>query len=157
LTLTGVLAALGLMLSVTREATPHLVLATPAPRSSVDSSPPVVLGGATRGDPAVTAARKVGERFLRTYAAFLYGHTSAAGLEGATADVRQALRHSRLRVPPARRERTPAIVGVQAVHQAASVVQVTATVDDGDISRYVVTAIVELHRGRWRVTQLADD
>jgi hypothetical protein len=156
LTLTGVLTALVLMLFVSREATPHRVLAAPARRSSVDS-PPVVLGGATRRDAALTDARNVGERFLRTYAAFLYGHTSAAALEGASADVRRALRHSRLRVPPARRERTPAIVGVQAVRQAASVVQVTATVDDGDISRYLVTAFVELHRGRWRVTQLADD
>jgi hypothetical protein len=51
----------------------------------------------------------------------------------------------------------PALVGMQAVRQAASVVQVTATVDDGDISRYLVTAFVELHRGRWRVTHLADD
>jgi hypothetical protein len=156
LTLTALVTALVLALLVSRETTPRGSPA-PAQRPSVDPSPPLVLGTGDRGDAPLTAARNVGERFLRTYVAFLYGHTSALGLERATADVRRALRHSRVRVPPARRERTPAIVRVRAIRQAASVVQVAATVDDGDVAPYAVTAFVELRHARWRVTQVADD
>jgi hypothetical protein len=157
LVLTAVVTALVLELFVSRETTSRRGLPAPAQRALVDPSPTVVLGGAARGDVALTSARNVGARFLRTYVAFVYGHTSAAGLEGATADVRRALRHSRLRVPPARRERAPAIVRLQAVRQAAATVQVAATVDDGDVAPYLVTAFVELRGGRWWVTQVADD
>lgn len=156
MTLTGLLTGLVPALLVSRETAPRRLLPAPQP-SSVDSARLVVLGGAARGDAPITAARNVGERFLRTYVAFLYGHISAVGLDGATADVGRALRHSRVRVPPARGERTPAIVRVRAFRQAPSVVQVAATVDDGDVAPYVVTAYVELRHGRWRVKRVADD
>jgi hypothetical protein len=37
------------------------------------------------------------------------------------------------------------------------VVQVTATIDDGDLTTYPVTAFVEFRNARWLVTHLADD
>jgi hypothetical protein len=98
----------------------------------------------------------VGDRFLRTYVAFLYGRANAAQLEGATSDLRRALRHARLRVPPGRSERVPQIARVGVVRQTPVVVQVTATVDDGDVAPYLVTAFVELRNDRWWVTHLAD-
>jgi hypothetical protein len=117
----------------------------------------VVIGAGTRGEPSITHARDMGERFLRGYVAFLYGRTSADELEGASADVRRALRRSRVRVPPARARRTPRLVRVEAVLQAPGVVQVTATIDDGDLTTYPVTALVERRDARWLVTHLADD
>jgi hypothetical protein len=124
----------------------------------VDSSPPVVLIGAgARGEPSIAHARDAGERFLRSYVGFIYGRANAGELEGLSADLRRSLRRSRVRVPPARAQRTPRLVRVGAVLQAPGVVQVTATIDDGDLTPYPVTAFVEFRDGRWLVTHLADD
>jgi hypothetical protein len=60
-------------------------------------------------------------------------------------------------VPPARGARTPAIVDLRAVVQAPTLVQVTATVDDGDLAAYPVTAFVERRAGRWLVSHVGDD
>ena len=99
----------------------------------------------------------MGERFLRGYVAFLYGRANADELQGASADLRRALRRSRIRVPPARARRAPGLVRVDAVLQAPDVVQLTATIDDGDLTPYPVTAFVERRDARWLVTHLADD
>jgi hypothetical protein len=103
------------------------------------------------------AARRVGERFLNGYVAFLYGHRSAAELEGASGELRRALRRARVRVPPARAARTPRVVALQSAKQSPVTVVVTAIVDDGDLAAYPVTAAVERRTGRWQVTRLADD
>jgi hypothetical protein len=119
-------------------------------------SPEVVLhGGALLGS-ARAGAREAGQRFLRGYVAFLYGRRDADELDGASAHLRRALR-ARLRVPPARQARTPAIVGLHAIVQAPTIVQVTATVDDRDLAVYPVTAFVERRAGRWLVTHVGDD
>jgi hypothetical protein len=125
------------------------------------SSPMVVLGrAAPRAAPRVRAragAREAGQRFLRGYVAFLYGRRDANELEGASADLRRSLRRARVRVSPARGARTPTIIDLRAVAQAPTVVQVTATVDDGDLAAYLVTAFVERRAGCWLVTHVGDD
>ena len=103
------------------------------------------------------AARRVGERFLNGYVAFLYGRGSAGALIGATRELRRELRRVRLRVPPARAARTARIVRWQSVDQSSTTVVVTAILDDGDLAAYPVTALVERRAGSWRVTRLADD
>ena len=103
------------------------------------------------------AARRVGERFLNGYVAFLYGRGSVDELEGATRELRRELRRARLRVPPARAARTPRIVRLQSAEQSPATVVVTAIVDDGDLAAYPVTALVERRAGSWQVTRLADD
>jgi hypothetical protein len=157
----GALVAL-VVLAVTRlgildHSVPRSVVHGSAGTPSVDSSPPVVIGACARGEPSIAHARDVGERFLRGYVAFLYGRANPDELEGASADLRRALRRSRVRVPPARARRTPRLVRIDAVPQAPGVVKVTATIDDGDLTPYPVTAFVELRDGRWLVTHLADD
>ena len=121
------------------------------------SSPTVVLGRAAPRVPARAGVREAGRRFLRGYVAFLYGRREADELEGASADLRRAPRRARLRVPPGRLSRTPTIVDVRAAVQAPRVVQVTATVDDGDLAAYPVTAFLERRAGRWLVTHVGDD
>jgi hypothetical protein len=120
-------------------------------------SPEVVLHGGALLDSARAGAREVGQRFLRGYVAFLYGRRDADELDGASARLRRALRRARLRVPPARGERMPAIVDLHAIVQASTIVRVTATVDDGDLAVYRVTAFVEGRAGRWLVTHVGDD
>jgi len=133
------------------------VHAPSAEPSSAYSPGPVVFRRAARWDASIAEARGVGKRFLRRYVAVLYGHIESAQLRGATVDLRRALRRSRVRVSPGRSGRDAELVGVHVVRQAAGVVQVTGTVDDGDLAPYLVTAFVELRDGRWRVTHLADD
>jgi hypothetical protein len=157
LALTALAAALVLAVLVGQDAGSRSVRPGPVDLSPADTSSRVVLGGNAHGDASVTQAQTVGEEFLRTYLAFVYGRAEAAELRGATAEVRHALRRSRVRVPPARAERRPTIARVEAVWQASAVVQVTATVDDGDIAPYAVTAFVERRAGRWLVTHLAED
>ena len=103
------------------------------------------------------AARRVGERFLKRYVAFLYGRGSADELEDATLELRRGLRRARLRVPPARAARAARIVRLLSVEQSSDTVVVTAVVDDGDVAAYPVTAFVERWAGSWRVVRLADD
>jgi hypothetical protein len=143
------------------------VLDDPGPRTvvhgfaetpSVDSSPPaVVIGAGARREPSIAHARDVGVRFLLGYVAFLYGRASVDHLEGLSADLGRSLRRFRARVPPARARRTPRLVRVDVVLQAPGVVEVTAMIDDGDLTPYPATAFVELRDGRWLVTHLADD
>ena len=102
------------------------------------------------------AARRVGERFLVGYVAYLYGHRSADRLQGCTAALRREVSHSRARVPPARRARRARVVGSRAVAQGSTSVVVTITVDDGDLAAFPVAAIVERRGGRWRVPRLVD-
>jgi hypothetical protein len=112
----------------------------------------VIQGPRPRAVPV--AARRVGERFLVGYVAFLSGHRRADRLRGCTAALRRELSDSRVRVPPARQVRRARVVGWRAVVQASTSVVVTATVDDGDLAAFPVAANVERHAGRWRVTRL---
>ena len=145
----AVLAALAVSGSRQRPAS----VAPESPRSS----PMVVLGRAAPRVPARAGAREAGQRFLRGYVAFLYGRRDADELEGASPDLRRALRRARIRVPPARLSRTPTIVDLRAAVQAPRVAQVTATVDDGDLAAYPVTAFLEQRAGSWLVTHVGDD
>jgi hypothetical protein len=156
------LVALGALavtrLGVVDDPGPRAVVHGFAQAPSVDSSAPVVvIGAGARGEPSITHARDAGVRFLRGYVAFVYGRASADELEGLSADLRRSLRRARVRVPPARARRTPRLVRVVAVLQAPGVVQVTAAIDDGDLTPYPVTAFVERRDGGWLVTHLADD
>ena len=103
------------------------------------------------------AARRVGERFLSAYVAFLYGRGRADELTGATSELRCELRRARLRVPPARATRNPTIIRLRSAEQPPATVVVTAIVNDGDLAAYPVTAVVQRRTGRWQVTRLADD
>ena len=103
------------------------------------------------------AARRVGERFLRSYVPFLYGRGRADELKGASRELRRTLRRARVRVPPARAARTPRIVRLQSAEQSSATVVVTVIVDDGDLATYPVTALVERRAGSWQVIRLADD
>jgi hypothetical protein len=124
---------------------------------SVASPPPVVLARGASAARSTAEARTVGERFLQGYIAFLYGRLDPGELEGGTGELTRGLRRARRRVPPARDERRPRIARLDAVRQAPGLVQVTASVDDGDVAAYPVTAFVELRNGGWVVAHLADD
>jgi hypothetical protein len=127
----------------------------PGRRAGERPAPEVVLGRGRSRVHARAGAREAGERFLRTYVAYLYGRIGAAGLQEATVGMRRTLRQARVRVPPARAARTPTITGLRSAIPRPGVVEVTATVDDGDLATYPVTAFVERRGGRWLVTDLA--
>jgi hypothetical protein len=114
-----------------------------------------VIHGALRPS-APVAARRAGEQFLSGYVAYLYGHRSIGRLRGLTASLRRELRHTRVRVPPARAQRTPHILRIHTTAQSLAAVVVMAIVDDGDLADYAVSAVAELSDRRWRVTRVLD-
>ena len=138
---------------------PHDRAATvPAPVRATpraDSREAVIHG--PRPSAVPVAARRVGERFLHEYVAFLYGRGSVDELDDATRELRRELRRARLRVPPARAARTPTIMRLQSAKQSPATIVITAIVDDGDLAAYPITALIEQRAGSWRVTRLAND
>ena len=122
-------------------------------------SPEVVLGAAwpVAAWPvghARAGAREVAGRFCRTYVAFLYGRIGENDIQGASAQLRRRLRRARVRVPPARAQRTPTVVQLRTALRSPSVVRASATVGDGDLAAYVITAVIERRAGRWLVNGL---
>ena len=116
----------------------------PAVRTeSVQPSPP--------GGDAEAAAR----RFLAGYLAYLYGRAPARVIEDASPELAVRLAHERLRVPPAMRERTPRIVSLAGSTIASGGFEATAVIDDGGVSRYPISLVVERRAGRREVTQVA--
>lgn len=136
-----------------------------APRGGHQTPPPgappgvggLVIGGRVAAESIPATARRAGERFLQEYVAYLYGHRPAGRFAGASHALRASLRRAHARVPPARAARAPAIVHIAAVAQTPTTVIVSATVDDGDVSTYQVSAVVEERARSWRVTRLQDD
>ena len=126
-------------------------------RASAPADPGDVVIQGARQNVVPVAARRVGERFLNGYVAFLYGRGSVDEIEGATRELGRVLRRARVRVPPARAARSPRILGLQSTEQSPATVVVTVIVDDGDLAAYPVTALVERRAGSWRVIRLADD
>jgi hypothetical protein len=94
---------------------------------------------------------------VRAYVAFLYGRADVGELPGVTGGLRRSLRRSRVRVPPARARRRPRVTRVWTLRSTPAVVQVSATVDDGDVSPYAIVARVEWRDGRWVVTRTVGD
>jgi hypothetical protein len=115
-----------------------------------------VLGRSVARDHARAGAREAAQQFLRAYVAFLYGRRAAKDLPSATDESRSHLRQTRVRVPPARAERTPTIGFPRAGAHDRRHVQVSVTVDDGDLSPYRIRAIVERRGRRWLVVRVSD-
>jgi hypothetical protein len=139
-------------LALSRSSRDRTIRPVPAVRAPARE---VVLGSAAPADHGPADAREVGGRFLRGYVAFLYGRAAVDELDGASTNLRRALRRARVRVPPARAERRPAIAGVRAIARAPGVALVIASVTDGDLAAYAIAATLERRAGRWLVTGLA--
>lgn len=92
-----------------------------------------------------------GRRFLGGFLPFLYGRGSARAIAATAPALRERLAGSRLRVPPAARNRHPRVVRLGGRRLAPGRVLVTATVEDGGVAEYPVSLTLARQGGRWLV------
>jgi hypothetical protein len=100
---------------------------------------------------------RAARRFLLGYLPFLYGQGSRRAIDDASSRLLGRLARSRIRVPPAARRRHPRVVELDAKRLGAGRAAVTATVDDGGVSRYPIELTLATRRGRWLVAAVGAD
>jgi hypothetical protein len=67
------------------------------------------------------------------------------------------LARSRVRIPPAAHRRHPRVVELRSDRVGSDRAAVTATVDDGGVSRYPIELTIARRRGRWLVAAVGAD
>lgn len=118
-----------------------------------------IAGAGSRPGPAAALAQPVplarplaaARRFLGGFLPFLYGGGSARAVRAAAPSLRVRLVESRLRVPPAARDRHPRPTRLDGRHLAAGRVLVTARIEDGGIAAYPIALTLARRGGRWLV------
>lgn len=111
----------------------------PGPLSNAEHNLPAAAAGAAR-------------TFFTGYLAYLYGHGSAAEIQGASPDVIAKLRP--LSISPAGRKLHPTVLALGARETGGPVLHVTALIGDG-IARYWIRTVMAHERSGWDTTQLA--
>ena len=122
------------------------------------ANPARTAGGPSRSPRRSTrAAASAARGFLRGYLPFLYGQGPARAIDEASPRLVERLARSRVRVPPAARQRQPRVVELRTDRLGSARAAVTATVDDGGVSRYPIELTVARRRGRWLVAAVGAD
>lgn len=122
-------------------AAPHGQLdRVPAPRPAPASGP-------------VAATR----RFLSGYLPFIYGQGPARAIRAVAPSLAARLARSRLRVPPAARERDPLATRLEGQRMRDGRVAVTARIEDGGVAAYPILLTIARHGGRWLVVSVGVD
>lgn len=120
----------------------------PAPTTASQgraASPAPPLPAPSRG------AEAAATRFLHGYLPFLYGRGGARGIRGAAPRLLGRLIGTRLRVPPAARERRPRVEALRVHRIAAGRAALTAQIADGDLAGYPIELVLARRAGRWLV------
>jgi hypothetical protein len=131
--------------------------AASAPPAAAPSPPPHTAPPAPAPARVPPEAKRSAGRFLAGYLRFIYGRGRAGQIEAAAPPLRQRLARSRLRVPPAARQRRPRVVELEARRLPSGAIAVAAEVADGGVARYPVH--LELHRAGegWTVVEAGGD
>jgi hypothetical protein len=130
---------------------------TSAERPDSAGAPQAGLRPARSPRDSTRGAARVARRFLRGYLPFLYGQGSAGPIASASPHLLGRLARSRVRVPPAARRRHPWVVELRSARLGAERASVTATVDDGGVSRYPIELTLARRGGGWLVTAVGAD
>jgi hypothetical protein len=101
-------------------------------------------------------AELAARRFVPGYLAFVSGQGPAASLRGAAPPLVSRLSKSRLRVPPAARNRPAQLIELDPQALDAERVAVTARVSDGPVT-FSIELTIERLAGRWLVTAVGAD
>lgn len=139
-----------------REARP--VSGPPTPTSPAEQPPPQESTPAPEQRGASPAelkqARRVANRFFRSYLAYSYGRASLADLEAASPELRRELAARPARVPATVRKLKPRILTTQLEAEGGiAELDAVALVDDGDRT-YSSVAGLERAGSSWQVSEL---
>lgn len=129
-----------------RHPAPSVVASALAPRARASENVTVVL------TPGVARAADL---FLTGYLGYLYGHTPASQVKGATTTLVRSLGADPPRVSPAMRTRQARVLALHTIPAPSSgLVGVSALVNDGGLVDYSIGLLLEDHAGRLLVTGL---
>jgi len=126
----------------------------PAP-SVVRSAPPLH----TRASENVTApltpeVARAADLFLAGYLGYLYGHSPASQIEGATSALIRSLRAHPTRISPGMRSRQARVLALHATPAPSGLVGVSALVTDGGLVDYPIGLLLAPRDGRLLVSGL---
>ena len=103
--------------------------------------------------PLTPALARAARLFLAGYLGYLYGHTPARQVKGATASLLRSLEAHPPRVSPSMRSRAPRLLSLHTA-PAPSGVGVSALVNDGGLVDYPIGLVLTPHGGRLLVAGL---
>jgi hypothetical protein len=156
-TVTVLLIAAAILLALTQPADPpRRTLQRHLATSIVQSAPPLP----TRAPESVTASltptvARAADLFLNGYLGYLYGHTPASRIKGATTTLARSLQADPPRVSPIMRTRGAHVLALRAVPAPSGLVGVSALVNDGGLVDYQIGLLLLAPRdGRLLVSGL---
>lgn len=149
------LAATALLLALTRPGSQPR-RSTERPSRSLARSAPVIHAQAlqTSTAPLTPAVARTSRLFLAGYLAYLYGHTPASHVKGATAALLLSLEAHPPRVSPGMRSREARLVSLHTTPAPSGLVGVSVLVTDGGLVDYPIGLFLASRGGRLLVSGL---
>ncbi len=114
-------------------------------------------GAATTTAPLIPAVRAAAERFMAGYLSYVYGHTPASRVQGASASFSRSLEADPRRVPPGVRALKARVVALRSAPAPVGLVGVSALINDGGLVDYPIGLLLSSKDGRLLVTGLAGE
>jgi hypothetical protein len=110
------------------------------PAASIAQSAPSLPARAPEGVTATLTPRvaRAADLFLDGYLGYLYGHTPASQVKGATTTLARSLQANPPRVPPVMRAREAHVLALHTVPAPSGLVGVSALVNDGGLVDYQI-------------------
>ncbi len=149
------LAASALLLALTRpspRAPRHVERAASSflEHAAAVHAPPFVAGAA----PLTPGVARAARLFLSGYLGYLYGHTPASRIKGATAGLLHSLEDHPPRVPPGAQARGTRLLSLHSAPAPPGLAGVSAVINDGGLVDYPIRLLLARRGGRLLVTEL---
>ena len=128
-----------------RHPAPSVVQSAPAPRARASEN---VTASLTLG------VARAADLFLTGYLGYLYGHTPASQVKGATTALVRSLQADRPRVSPVMRTRQARVLALHTIPAPSWLVGVSALVNDGGLVDYSIGLLLAPRGGRLLVSGL---
>ncbi len=128
-----------------RHPAPSVVHSAPAPRARASEN---VTASLTPG------VARAADLFLTGYLGYLYGHTPASQVKGATTALVRSLQADPPRVSPVMRTRQARVLALHTIPAPSGLVGVSALVNDGGLVDYSIGLLLAPRSGRLLVSGL---
>jgi hypothetical protein len=149
------LTATALLLALTRPGRrPQPTTAHPSPGLVGRASAAQASAREPTTGPLTPALARAATLFLAGYLGYLYGHTPARQVKGATAALLRSLEAHPPRVSTSMRSRAPRLLSLHSAPAPSGLVGVSALVNDGGLIDYPIGLVLAPHGGRLLVTGL---
>jgi hypothetical protein len=149
------LSATALLLALTRpDGQRQRTIERPSPSPARSASAVDAHASGTSTAPLTPRIARAAELFLAGYLGYLYGHTPARHVKGATVALLRSLDAHPPRVSPSMRSRVPRLLSLHSMPAPSGLVGVSALVNDGGLVGYPIGLVLAPQGGRLLVTGL---